>query len=329
MESPLILDGGEMPGGAMREARCGPSRRAARSGCATPRWTRCSSGTVRAGSRAAASSRAAGDSDRVRLWRGVLELVAASLAGIVRDDVLWRGFGVLDDEDLRAWLGRHGASEETLARSPVLRGLYDLTFAYRGGDKRRPSLAAGKGLQSLLMMINYEGSFMWRMRAGMGDVVFAPLYLALRRRGVRFQFFSRVTRLRLMPGRPVVDAIELVREARVAAGADRYDPIERIGDWWCWPAAPDSGQLSDRAAATATGRRGTISTRSCSRSRWGRWRRSAVSWPRPIRGSSRCSTARDGAHEGLPGVADRVDRRAPRDRRREGSTPRDRVRGAV
>ena len=113
--------------------------------------------------------------------------------------------GILDDEDLREWLGRHGASEETFARSPVLRGLYDLTFAYREGDKRRPSLAAGKGLQSLLLMINYEGSFMWRMRAGMGDVVFSPMYLALRRRGVRFEFFTRVTHLRLMPGRPAVD----------------------------------------------------------------------------------------------------------------------------
>ncbi len=87
----------------------------------------------------------AGDSDRLRLWRGVLELVAASLAGIVRDDVLWRGFGVLDEEDLREWLRRHGASEQAVSRSPVLRGLYDLTFAYRGGDKSRPSLAAERG----------------------------------------------------------------------------------------------------------------------------------------------------------------------------------------
>ena len=131
--------------------------------------------------------------------REVLELLAASLVGVVRDDVLLRGLGVLDDEDLREWLGRHGASAETLARSPVLRGLYDLTFAYREGDKERPSLAAGKGLQSLLLMINYEGSFMWRMRAGMGNVVFARLYLALQRRGVSFEFFSRVTRLHLMP----------------------------------------------------------------------------------------------------------------------------------
>jgi uncharacterized protein with NAD-binding domain and iron-sulfur cluster len=195
-------------------------------------------------------------SDRVRLWRGVLELVAASLAGIARDDVLWHGFSALDEEDLRDWLGRHGASEETLARSPVLRGLYDLTFAYRGGDKHQPSLAAGKGLQSLLMMINYEGSFMWRMRAGMGDVVFAPLYLALKERGVRFQFFSRITRLRLTPGRPMISGIELVREATVGAGAERYEPIKRIGGWWCWPAILDQEQLRDSEPHAQTLMRG-------------------------------------------------------------------------
>jgi uncharacterized protein with NAD-binding domain and iron-sulfur cluster len=193
-----------------------------------------------------------GARDRVRLWRGVLELVAASLKGIVRDDVLTRGLGALDDEDLREWLGRHGASEETLARSPVLRGLYDLTFAYRGGDKRHPSLAAGKGLQSLLMMINYEGSFMWRMRAGMGDVVFAPLYMALRERGVTFHFFSEVTNLRLAPGRPVIEAIELTRNATVSSGHDDYEPLEQIGDWWCWPAAPRRDQLANQTARHVT-----------------------------------------------------------------------------
>ncbi len=140
----------------------------------------------------------------------MLELAAASLTGIVRDDVLWRGFAALDEEDLREWLGRHGASEQTLARSPVLRGLYDLTFAYRGGDKRRPSLAAGKGLQSLLMMINYEGSFMWRMRAGMGDVVFAPLYLALRKRGVQVPV--------LLPGDPAAPGARPACRRRHRAG---------------------------------------------------------------------------------------------------------------
>jgi hypothetical protein len=102
------------------------------------------------------------------------------------------------------------------------------------------------------MMINYEGSFMWRMRAGMGDVVFAPLYMALKQRGVKFHFFSRVTRLRLMPGRPVIDGIELTRQATVGAGADAYEPIERIGNWWCWPAEPHRSQLTDDQPAPQT-----------------------------------------------------------------------------
>jgi len=185
--------------------------------------------------------------DSMRLWRGVIDMVAATLTGIVRDGLLWRGLSAIDGEDLRAWLGRHGASPKTLERTPVLRGLYDLTFAYRGGDKRRPSLAAGKGLQSLLMMIDYEGAFMWRMRAGMGDVVFSPMYLALRDRGVQFRFFSRVDALRLVPDRPSVEAIELTREVTVAAGVDAYDPIKKIGDWWCWPAQPDRDQFAARS----------------------------------------------------------------------------------
>ncbi|MFL5859933.1 MAG: NAD(P)-binding protein [Solirubrobacteraceae bacterium] len=194
--------------------------------------------------------------DRARFWRGVLELASAALTGIVRDGVLWRGLGTVDEEDLRRWLVRHGASVETVRSSPVLQGLYDLTFAYRGGDKRCPSLAAGKGVQSLLMMVNYEGSFMWRMRAGMGDVVFAPLYLALRRRGVSFQFFTEVTGLRVVAGDSAVTAIDIRRVAAVRRGADAYEPIERLGGWWCWPAAPDGAQLMGGAAPGETLTRG-------------------------------------------------------------------------
>ena len=42
------------------------------------------------------------------------------------------------------------------------------------------------------MLFDFKGSIFWRMQAGSGDVVFAPLYQALRARGVRFSFFHRV-----------------------------------------------------------------------------------------------------------------------------------------
>lgn len=180
--------------------------------------------------------------DRLRLWSGVLDMLGATLTGIVRDDLLTRGLSAIDGEDLRGWLVRHGAAHETVHRTPVLRGFYDLAFAYEDGDKTRPSMAAGKGVQSLLLMINYDGAFMWRMRAGMGDVVFGPLYLALQKRGVRFAFFARAEALRLGADGTTVEAIELNRTATVAGGGE-YAPMEHFRGWECWPAEPLRGQL--------------------------------------------------------------------------------------
>ena len=49
------------------------------------------------------------------------------------------------------------------------------------------------------MFFTYRGAFFWRMNAGMGDVVFAPLYQVLKRRGVRFEFFHRLRNVGLAP----------------------------------------------------------------------------------------------------------------------------------
>ncbi len=47
------------------------------------------------------------------------------------------------------------------------------------------------------MLFEYKGAIFWKMTAGMGDVVIAPLYQALRRRGVQFEFFHRLDALHL------------------------------------------------------------------------------------------------------------------------------------
>ena len=38
------------------------------------------------------------------------------------------------------------------------------------------------------MFFSYRGAVFWRMRGGMGETVFSPLYRVLKQRGVRFQF---------------------------------------------------------------------------------------------------------------------------------------------
>ena len=81
-----------------------------------------------------------------------------------------------------------------------MRGIYDLAFAYEDGDVTRPRLAAGVALRGAMrMFFTYRGAFFWRMSAGMGDVVFAPLYEVLKRRGVRFEFFHRLRNVALAP----------------------------------------------------------------------------------------------------------------------------------
>jgi hypothetical protein len=51
-----------------------------------------------------------------------------------------------------------------------------------------------------------------------------------------------------MAGSPVIERIELTRHASVRDGIDEYAPIRRIGDWWCWPVAPDELQLTSGEA---------------------------------------------------------------------------------
>ncbi len=169
-----------------------------------------------------------------RTWT-LVDLVVTNLLGMLSDGLLsGRDWGEVDHLDYREWLSRHGAAEETLD-SAIVRGMYDLTFAYEGGDRSRPRFAAGLGLQlAARMMFDSKGSIFWRMQAGMGEVVFAPLYQALVQRGVRFGFFHRLDRLTVGPG-PTVDAIHLSRQAELADGRDHYDPLVEVDGLPCWP----------------------------------------------------------------------------------------------
>ncbi len=84
------------------------------------------------------------------------------------------------------------------SNSPLIRGLYDLVFGYEDGDPRRPAFGAGRMVfLTGLVLFEYKGAIFWKMTAGMGDIVIAPLYQALRRRGVKFEFFHRLDALHL------------------------------------------------------------------------------------------------------------------------------------
>lgn len=198
----------------------------------------------------ALEARLATSEETRRLWVG-FDLFHTVAIGMIADGIVTRGFDVIDDVDLRDWLRRHGAGESTL-RSGLVRPLYDFVFAYVDGDPERPRIGAGTAARVLLrMLFSYRGSMFYRMQAGMGEVVFAPLYEVLRRRGVEFEFFQRVDHLGLSPDGRTVATVRLGVQATTKEGP--YRPLIDVQGLPCWPTAPLHDQLVEGAELAARG----------------------------------------------------------------------------
>jgi len=194
-----------------------------------------------------------GDDERRRVWE-LVDMLLAVLRGSLRFGLLTdpRGFDAIDEYDCREWLRMNGASERAV-NSAFVRGLHDLALAYEAGDPDRPRISAGEGLRgSFRAFFNYRGAFFWKMRAGMGDVVFAPFYEVLKRRGVQFQFFHRLRHVRLSKESrsgarelPHVEALEFDVQAETIR--PEYHPLVDVGGLPCWPSEPVWSQLVDGA----------------------------------------------------------------------------------
>jgi len=183
--------------------------------------------------------------DLRRVWI-VADIVLANLRGMLAERLIIdpRGFDAIDDWDYREWLAHHGASRHA-TESALVRGLYDLAFAYEDGNPARPRIAAGVALRcAVRTFFTYQGALFWKMKGGMGDVIFAPFYEALRGRGVTFEFFHRLEHVSIgedEDGRHVA-GLEFDVQARVQGGAP-YHPLVEVNGTACWPAEPDYGQL--------------------------------------------------------------------------------------
>ncbi len=182
--------------------------------------------------------------DHRRLWV-LLSLVTAVVRGILADHLITHpnGFRAINDEEFSAWVVRHGGHPDAV-QSPLVRGLYDLVFGYRDADPGQP--AVGAGVMTFLLgqvLFGYKGSLFWKMTAGMGDVVIAPLYQALRRRGVVFEFFHRLDALHLDARRQYVEAITMGRQVALADGVEHYDPLITVRGLPVFPAEPRAEQL--------------------------------------------------------------------------------------
>ena len=190
------------------------------------------------------------DDHHRHVWE-VMDLVLAILVGSVRFGLLTNreGLDAIEQYECREWLRMNGASERSV-QSPFVCGLYDLALAYEDGDRSKPRLAAGQALRGAMrMFFGYRGALYWRMRSGMGDVVFAPIYEVLRRRGVRFKFFHRLTNVGLPHGGEIqpgeqshVASLTFDVQAETHDGQG-YEPLVEVAGRPCWPSHPDWAQL--------------------------------------------------------------------------------------
>lgn len=163
------------------------------------------------------------------------------LRGLAADDVWRRGYTVIDDEDYFDWLARHGAQPATL-RSPLLRAMYDLAFAYENGDRAKPRFSAATGVAlGVKLFFDYRGALFWKVRAGLGDVAVAPLYQALKARHVRFEFLHRLDHLHV--DGDVIAAVTLGQQANLRPGITEYDPLVRVRGLPVFPDHPDLAQV--------------------------------------------------------------------------------------
>ena len=178
------------------------------------------------------------------------DLFSSMMIGMLRDGVIAGGFDVIDDMDLRAWLTEHGAQPESLANATV-DSAYSYVFSFENGDPDKPRLAAGVAIRLLMrLLLCSRGAVFWEMQGGMGDTIFAPLYEALRARGVKFKFFHRVTAIKSGDGK-AVDEIVIGRQATLKQGLSEYAPLKTYCKLPGWPSAPRYDQLVEGAALAA------------------------------------------------------------------------------
>jgi uncharacterized protein with NAD-binding domain and iron-sulfur cluster len=182
------------------------------------------------------------DTQARHLWIA-MDFTLSNLRGMIKDKVVTEGFDVINHLDYRDWIKAHGASQITLD-SAAVQAMYGLVF----GGYKYYTFEAGTALRGALRLaFTYRGAVYYRMQAGMGDTIFAPIYEVLRKRGVRFEFFHKVENLKLNAAKDQIEAIEMSVQATLAQGIKEYNPLFDVKGLPCWPSEPLYGQLEQGA----------------------------------------------------------------------------------
>lgn len=189
------------------------------------------------------------DDDAIRIRWMKVDFVTTLFIGLLADRVIETGFDTINHLDYREWLLSHGLHNAT-ATGPTVRSWYDGAFAFVDGDPTRPNCSAGASAHAIMReQFGYKGHVLWHLTAGMGDAIIAPYYEALISRGVKVEFFQRVTDLGLDSECDNVETVTI--QPQVALVAHPYQPLIDVDGLSCWPNEPLWDQIVDGAALRA------------------------------------------------------------------------------
>lgn len=157
----------------------------------------------------------------------------------------------INDRELRDWIQPLLLDESNLT-SAVVAANYSLFFSFPLGSQQAMTEAGSATRAALWLLTGYTGAVMWRMNAGMGDTIFAPIYHVLRSPpfNVKFRFFHKVTALHLSPDGRSIANIECHQQATMRNGdPEGYEPFvtDPMG-LDCWPSTPKFALLNEGGA---------------------------------------------------------------------------------
>jgi uncharacterized protein with NAD-binding domain and iron-sulfur cluster len=154
-------------------------------------------------------------------------------------------FHRINDFDYREWLLSHGLPNAFAESAPV-RFIYCGAFHNLLGSEPG-KLAADMGVRSLLASVTYRGSLVWKLTAGTGGSLTAPLYKMLSHRGVRFEFFHDVEEIHWAP-QQTIEAITVGVQVQLERPGVEYRPLVNVKGLDGWPSQPLYDQLDPEQA---------------------------------------------------------------------------------
>ena len=173
------------------------------------------------------------------------------LLGMLENGCLWDGLEVLDKYEFRDFLAQQ---DEAAANNAIVTALYEYIFAYEAGSRDRRSVSACSAVQGLLrLFFTYKGAFFFKSVVGMGDTICTPIYQLLRERGVKFEFFHKVTGLEPTSDGNNIATIRIDQQVALIDGLNEYNPLVAVKGYDCWPSAPLWEQIKDGEIYAAAG----------------------------------------------------------------------------